>query len=65
MLFVDYSSAFNSVNPGIPFTKLMKLQIFLPACKWIKIIMLSHPQYVRLSHYHSSILTLRGVTSSP
>ncbi|XP_028311351.1 uncharacterized protein LOC114468574 [Gouania willdenowi] len=58
MLFVDYSSAFNTIIPDILITKLLKLQIPLPTCNWIKNFLTSRPQSVRLGPHHSSTITL-------
>lgn len=38
MHFVDYSSAFNTVIPGKHLTKLLKLQVPLLTCTWIKML---------------------------
>ena len=62
-LFVDYSSAFNTILPDILFTKLLELQIPLPTCNWLKSFLTSRPQAVRLSPPHSSTITLS--TGSP
>uniref|UniRef100_A0A8C5DJK7 Reverse transcriptase domain-containing protein n=1 Tax=Gouania willdenowi TaxID=441366 RepID=A0A8C5DJK7_GOUWI len=63
MLFVDHSSAFNTIIPDILITKLLKLQIPLPTCNWIKNFLTSRPQSVRLGLHHSSTITLS--TGSP
>ncbi|XP_028299247.1 thymidylate kinase isoform X1 [Gouania willdenowi] len=63
MLFVDYSSAFNTIIPDILITKLLKLHIPLPTCNWIKNFLTSRPQSVRLGPHHSSTITLS--TGSP
>ena len=58
MLFVDYSSAFNTIIPDILITKLLELQIPLPTCNWIRNFLSSRPQSVRLSPHHPTALTL-------
>ena len=63
MLFVDYSSAFNTIIPDILITKLLELQISLPTCNWIRNFLSSDPQSVRLGPHHSNALTLS--TGSP
>ena len=63
ILFVDYSSAFNTIIQDILITKLLELQIPLPTCKWIRNFLSSHPQSVRLCPHHSTALTLS--TGSP
>jgi len=63
MLFVDYSSAFNTIIPDILYNKLLQLQIPLPTCTWIKNFLTSRPQSVRLGPHQSSTLTLS--TGSP
>lgn len=57
MLFVDYSSAFNTIIPDILYSKLIQLQIPLPTCIQIKNFLSSRPQYVRLGPHHSSTHT--------
>ena len=48
MLFVDYSSAFNTIILDILITKLLEIQIPLPTCNWIRNFLSSRPQSVRL-----------------
>ncbi len=63
MLFVDYSSAFNTIIPDILCNKLLQLQIPPTTCTWIKHFLSNRPQTVRLGPHHSSTLTLS--TGSP
>lgn len=63
MLFVDYSSAFNTIIPDILITKLVTLGLPPLTCAWIKDFLTNRPQTVRLGPYLSSTRTLS--TGSP
>ncbi|KAK3543465.1 hypothetical protein QTP70_022066, partial [Hemibagrus guttatus] len=58
MLFVDFSSIFNTIIPSRMFTKLLNLVVSDDICFWIKHFLTDHTQTVRLGDYHSSTLTL-------
>jgi len=63
MLFIDYSSAFNTVIPGRLVSKLSDLGFSPNICQWIKDFLTNHPQTVRIGPHFSSTLTLS--TGSP
>lgn len=63
MLFVDYSSAFNTIIPDILITKLVTLGLPTLTCTWIKDFLTNRPQSVRLGPHLSSTRTLS--TGSP
>ncbi|KAK3537430.1 hypothetical protein QTP70_009978 [Hemibagrus guttatus] len=56
MLFVDYSSAFNTIIPSIPTTKFLGLSPSL--CRWIFNFLMDRPQAVRVGKHVSLSLTL-------
>ncbi|XP_041830687.1 uncharacterized protein LOC121632933 [Melanotaenia boesemani] len=58
MLFVDFSSAFNTVRPSRLITKLGDLGITTPLCFWIKDFLTNRPQHVRSGNTCSSTITL-------
>ncbi|KAL0173817.1 hypothetical protein M9458_029785, partial [Cirrhinus mrigala] len=58
MLFVDYSSAFNTIIPDILFNKLDILGLPSLTCAWIKDFLTNRPQSVRLGPHLSSTRTL-------
>ncbi|KAF7640927.1 hypothetical protein LDENG_00005030 [Lucifuga dentata] len=53
MLFVDYSSAFSSINPIKPVNKLQTLGLGALFCHWIKDFLINRPH-----HHSSSTITL-------
>ncbi|CAJ1076957.1 uncharacterized protein LOC125983400 [Xyrichtys novacula] len=59
MLFVDYSSAFNTILPH----KLVNLGIPHPTCIWINSFLTCRTQRVRVGHHTSTALSLS--TGSP
>ena len=63
MLFVDYSSAFNTIIPNILITKLITIGLAPLTCAWIKDFLSNRPQSVRLGPHLSSTRTLS--TGSP
>ncbi len=63
LLFVDYSSAFNTIIPDILITKLDTLGLPPLTCAWIKDFLTNRPQSVRLGPHVSSTRTLS--TGSP
>ncbi len=58
MLFIDYSSAFNTVLPDRLVAKLLDLGFSPSICHWIKDFLTNRPQTVRLGSHFSSTLTL-------
>ncbi len=63
MLFIDYSSAFNTIIPDILFSKLTDLGFPLLTCTWIRNFLTDRPQTVKLGPHLSSTRTLS--TGSP
>ncbi|XP_077455065.1 rapunzel 5 isoform X2 [Stigmatopora argus] len=63
MLFIDYSSAFNTIKPDILTDKLSHLGLSSSICCWIKDFLTNRPQTVRLGPHLSSSITLS--TGSP
>ncbi|KAI5608749.1 gastrula zinc finger protein XlCGF28.1-like, partial [Silurus asotus] len=57
MLFVDYSSAFNTIIPSTLTSKLEVLGLSLPLCQWISNFLTDRPQAVRVGKHTSSTLT--------
>ncbi|KAK1790950.1 hypothetical protein P4O66_014792 [Electrophorus voltai] len=58
MLFVDYSSAFNTIIPSLLTTKLEDLGLHPSLCDWISNFLTDRPQSVRVGNCVSSTLTL-------
>ncbi|KAK1804001.1 hypothetical protein P4O66_003762 [Electrophorus voltai] len=58
MLFVDYSSAFNTIVPSLLTTKLEDLGLHTSLCDWISNFLTDRPQSVRVGNCVSSTLTL-------
>ena len=58
MLFVDYSSAFNTIVPAKLVPKLRSLGLKTSLCNWILDFLTSGRQVVRMGNYTSSSLTL-------
>lgn len=54
MLFLDFSSAFNTIIPGSMVTKLHSLGVSYHTCRWIKDFLTEHLQSVRMGFHHSS-----------
>ncbi|KAI3357949.1 hypothetical protein L3Q82_016327, partial [Scortum barcoo] len=63
MLFIDYSSAFNTIVPSKLVTKLRDLGLNSALCDWILNFLTGRPQAVRMGSTTSSTLTLN--TSAP
>ena len=63
MLFIDYSSAFNTIIPDILVSKLTALGLSPSICTWIKDFLTNRPQTVKLGPHHPSTITLS--TGSP
>ncbi|KAF7654793.1 hypothetical protein LDENG_00064790, partial [Lucifuga dentata] len=58
MLFIDFSSAFNTVIPSKLITKLTDLGITASICNWLLDFLTNRPQHVWVDHHCSSTLTL-------
>ncbi|KAK1784957.1 hypothetical protein P4O66_018387 [Electrophorus voltai] len=58
MLFVEYSSAFNTIIPSLLTTKLEDLGLHTSLCDWISNFLTDRPQSVRVGNCASSTLTL-------
>ncbi|KAK1788797.1 hypothetical protein P4O66_002606 [Electrophorus voltai] len=58
MLFLDYSSAFNTIIPSLLTTKLEDLGLHTSLCDWISNFLTDRPQSVRVGNCASSTLTL-------
>ncbi|KAG5852656.1 hypothetical protein ANANG_G00064880 [Anguilla anguilla] len=58
MLFIDFSSAFNTIIPSKLITKPGDLGINPSFCNWILDFLTNRPQYVRLDNLTSSTLIL-------
>ncbi|KAK3539364.1 hypothetical protein QTP70_003850 [Hemibagrus guttatus] len=58
MLFIDFSSAFNTVIPGKLITKLSDLGICTSICNWIMDFLTNRPQSLRFGNHISSTLIL-------
>uniref|UniRef100_A0A3P9IGT3 Reverse transcriptase domain-containing protein n=1 Tax=Oryzias latipes TaxID=8090 RepID=A0A3P9IGT3_ORYLA len=63
MLFVDYSSAYNTILPHKLVNKLMELGLPHSTCSWIKSFLTDRSQRVRVGPHTSKALTLS--TGSP
>ena len=62
MLFVDFSSAFNTVIPDKLVLKLHTLGLPTSLCAWVRDFLTNRPQTVRIGHNTSSPLTLNTGT---
>ena len=58
MLFIDYSSAFNTIVPMKLITKLRTLGLNTSLCYWILEILIVRPQMVRVGNNTSVMLIL-------
>ncbi len=58
ILFVDFSSAFNTIIPNLLLPKLTQLSIPTSICQWITIFLTDRQQLVRLGKYTSSNRTI-------
>ncbi len=58
ILFVDYSSAFNTIIPNLLLPKLTPLSVPTSICKWITSFLRDRQQQVRLGKYTSSTRTI-------
>ncbi|KAK3549938.1 hypothetical protein QTP86_016875, partial [Hemibagrus guttatus] len=58
ILFVDFSSAFNTIIPDRLQTKLMEISVPTPICQWITNFLTGRQQQVRLGKLTSGSLTI-------
>jgi hypothetical protein len=58
MLFIDYSSAFNTIVPSKLNTKLRTLGVNTSLCNWILDFLTDRPQVVRVGNNTSTKLIL-------
>lgn len=58
MLFVDFTSAFNTIIPDILINKLLHLGLSTPICTWIRDFLTNRSQVVRLGPHLSSTIKL-------
>ena len=58
MLFLDYSSAFNTIRPMKLTMKLANLGVPTPTCNWILDFLIDRPQVVRMGSKTSAKLTV-------
>jgi hypothetical protein len=58
MLFIDYSSAFNTIVPSMLITKLRTLGLNTSLCNCILDFLTDHPLVVRVGNNTSATLTL-------
>ena len=58
LLFVDYSSAFNTIIPSILVSKLSALGLSSSICRWIMDFLSDRPQRVKMGCHTSSSLNL-------
>ena len=58
MLFIDYSSAFNTIIPTKLFSKLIDMPINISLCHWILDFLLNRPQIVKFNGLLSNALIL-------
>jgi hypothetical protein len=70
MLFIDYSSAFNTIVSSKLITKLRTLRLNTSLCNWILDFLMGRPQVVKVSNNISATLTFntgasRGCVLSP
>ena len=63
LLFIDYSSAFNTIVPTRLSDKLIELGLNTPLCAWILDFLTARPQVVRVGRHTSNPLFLN--TGSP
>uniref|UniRef100_A0A8C2BQZ6 Reverse transcriptase domain-containing protein n=1 Tax=Cyprinus carpio TaxID=7962 RepID=A0A8C2BQZ6_CYPCA len=58
LLFIDYSSAFNTIVPIKLASKLMDLSLNSSLCIWIKDFLTGRPQVVKVGQFTSNSITL-------
>ena len=60
ILFLDFSSAFNTIVPQKLFEKLQYLSVPLSLCCWILDFLVDHPKSVKLNNLQSSTIVLNS-----
>ena len=63
MLFIDYSSEFNTIVPSKLITNLRTLGLNTSLCNWILDFLTGHPQVVRVGNNTTATLIL--ITGTP
>ena len=58
LLFIDYSSAFNTIVPNILVTKLKHLGLNTSLCSWVLSFLTDRPQAVKIGSCMSNTVTL-------
>ncbi len=58
ILFVDFSSAFNTIIPDLPLPNLTQLSVPSSVCQWITSFLTDRQQLVRLGTFSSSTRTI-------
>ena len=58
VLFIDFSSAFNTIIPGKLFDKLTNMSLDPSICRWILDFLLQRPQTVKLDGMSSDVVVL-------
>ncbi len=64
MLFVDYSSAFNTIVPATLVAKLQTLGLNRSLCSWILDFLTGRSQVVRMGNNTSTLVLLRAASSA-
>ena len=62
MLFIDYSSAFNTIVPSKLIIKHEALGLNSALCNWVLDFLMGHPQVVNVGHNTSTLLILNTGT---
>jgi hypothetical protein len=62
LLFIDYSSAFNTISPFKLYDKLTLLGLNVNLCKWVLDFLLDRSQIVRVGNNYSKPLVLNTGT---
>ncbi len=66
LLFIDYSSAFNTIVPTKLAVKLSDLGLNTSLCDWIQDFLTARPQVVKVSQFTSNSITLNiGLCPEP
>lgn len=62
MLFIDYSSAFNTILPEVLIVKLAQLGLTPNICSWVKDFLRNRSQQVKIGPHTSSTITVNTAT---
>ncbi len=65
LLFIDYSSAFNTIVPTKLAVKLSDLCLNTSLCDWIQDFLTGRPQVVKMGQFTSKSITLNIVSCVP